>query len=278
MSDLAVPAIEAGGRRFTFPGDVTYVMGVINLSPESRNRHTYAASPREALTMAREYRRFGASFIDLGAQSSHYENEELPADVEMARLLPALELLTGEGFVVTVDTWKAPVAEAALGAGAAVINDTGGLQNEAMVEVIGTAGCPAVAMYIEGEHPLRVGEMEFTDRKPAAMAARLRERITELAARGITQLLVDPGLSINYRSDYRRYTLQQMEVIRGIGELRRLGHPVLIPVPRKKEFGRVMAYVTLALEYGADVIRVHDVEAGCDLVRLYGRQAEELTS
>jgi hypothetical protein len=64
-----------------------------------------------------------------------------------------------------------------------------------------------------------------------------------------------------------------MEVIRGLGDLRDLGHPVLIPVPRKQEFSRVMAYTTLALEYGADVIRVHDVEAACSLVELYGREA-----
>ncbi len=275
MNHLALPEIEAGGHRFAFPGNVTYVMGVINLSPESRNRHTFAASPDEALSLARAYRRHGASLIDLGAQSSHFENVELSAAEEMARLLPALRSLTRDGFVVAVDTWKPAVASAALEAGAAIVNDTGGLQSEEMVEVIRAAGSPAVALYIEGENPLRVGEMAFTDNKPADMAARLRDRLAALAARGVTRLFLDPGLSINYRSDYRLYTRQQMQVIRGIGELRALGHPVLVPVPRKKEYARVMAYVTLALEYGADVIRVHDVEAACDLVELYGRRPRE---
>lgn len=270
----AVASFEAGGRRFVFPGDRTYVMGVINMSPESRNQHTVAGSPGEALRMARTYRDSGASIIDLGAQSSHYENVALSVEAELQRLLPALELLVADGFVVAVDTWKPQVAAAAVQAGAGIINDTGGLQDPAMVDVVRSAAVPAVAMYIEGENPLQVEAMEFSDAKAANMATLLGKRLATLAAAGITDVLVDPGLSINYRSDYRRYTLQQMEVIRRLSDLRSLGHPVLIPVPRKQEFGRVMAYATLALEYGADVIRVHDVEAACDLVRLYGREVE----
>jgi dihydropteroate synthase len=274
----SVASFEAGGRRFDFPGDRTYVMGVINVSPESRNQHTVAASPDDALRMARDYRNFGASIIDLGGQSSHYENAELGAGEELRRLLPALDLLVQEEFVVAVDTWKPEVAAAAAAAGAAIINDTGGLQDAAMIEVVQGAAIPAVVMYIEGENPLQVDEMEFTEDKAASMAELLSPRLDALASEGIADVLVDPGLSINYRSDYRRYTLQQMEVIRNLGELRDLGHPVLIPVPRKREFPRVMAYTTLALEYGADVIRVHDVEAACDLVRLYGREDPEMQS
>jgi dihydropteroate synthase len=268
----SLPAFVAGGRRFEFPGDVTYVMGVINMSPESRNEHTVAASPDDALRMANAYRNHGAALIDLGAQSSHFENVELSIGEELDRLLPALESLAGDGFIVAVDTWKPEVAAEAVGAGAAIINDTGGLQDPDMVRVVQQAAVPAVVMYIEAENPLRVEAMEFTIDKSAAIADRLRDRLSKLEAQGVCDLLIDPGLSINYRSDYRRYSLQQMEVIRGLGNLRTLGHPVLIPVPRKKEFSRVVAYITLALEYGADVIRVHDVEAACDLVALYGRE------
>ncbi|MGZ5382828.1 MAG: dihydropteroate synthase [Acidimicrobiia bacterium] len=274
----SVASFEAGGRRFDFPGDRTYVMGVLNVSPESRNQHTVARSPGDALAMAQDYRSFGASIIDLGAQSSHYENAELPAEEELRRLLPALSLLVEDGFVVAVDTWKPEVASAAAAAGAAIINDTGGLQDPRMVDVVVATEVPAVVMYIEGKNPLEVDAMEFTPEKATTMAEVLAERIGVLGAAGITDVLLDPGLSINYRSDYRLYTLQQMQVIRKLGALRDLGHPVLIPVPRKREFSRVMAYTTLALEYGADIIRVHDVEAACDLVRLYGRDVPESAS
>jgi dihydropteroate synthase len=271
-------AFRAGGRRFEFPGDKTYVMGVINMSPESRNQHTVAESADDALRMARDYRRFGASIIDLGAQSSHFENVELSPEDELQRLLPALELMVDDGFVVAVDTWKAEVAAVAATTGAAIINDTGGLHDPGMIDVVKKAEVPAVVMYIEGTNPLQVDTMDFSDDKAATVAQRVSERLDVLAAGGITDVMIDPGISINYRSDYRRYTLQQMQVIRGIGVLRDLGHPVLIPVPRKREFPRVMAYTTLALEYGADIIRVHDVEAACDLVRLYGRDVAEVQS
>ncbi|MFN8036924.1 MAG: dihydropteroate synthase [Acidimicrobiia bacterium] len=269
-----VAPIEAGGRRFTFPGDRTYVMAVVNVSPESRVRHSVVDSPAAALERARMARDVGASIIDLGAQSSHFENEELPPEVEIERMLPALDLLVADGFVVSIDTWKSEVAATAVERGAAIVNDTGGLQNPAMFEVVAKHGVPAVVMHIEGANPLAVGDLTFTQDKAAEVAERFRPRLDELAARGVTQLVLDPGLSINYRSDYEEYGRQQQLVIRGLGALRALGHPVLVPVPRKKEDHRMVSYLTLSLEYGADIIRVHDVEVACDLARVFGRLAQ----
>ncbi|MCU1455942.1 MAG: dihydropteroate synthase-like enzyme [Actinomycetia bacterium] len=265
--------LHAAGRTLEFDGHSTHVMAVLNLSPESRVRHSVVGSPEEALERARAYRSFGASIVDLGAQSSHFENRELSADEEIGRMLPALRLLVDDGFVVSVDTWKPAVARAALEAGAGIVNDTGGLQDPEMVEVVAGAGAPAVVMYIEGRNPLAVGDLEFSADKPQEVAERFAARIDALAGRGIRELILDPGLSINYRSDYEEYGRQQLRVIRGLGALRALGHPVLVPVPRKADTNRMLAYLTLSLEYGADLIRVHDVEAACDLVALFGRTA-----
>jgi dihydropteroate synthase len=88
---------------------------------------------------------------------------------------------------------------------------------------------------------------------------------------------VDPGLSINYRSDYARYGHLQLATIRSLAALRATGAPVLLPVPRKLQTHRMLAYLTLSIEYGADVIRVHDVEAACDLVPVLGRRLGELS-
>lgn len=257
-----------------FPGDRTYVMAVVNVSPESRVRQSVVATPAAALERARTARDAGASIIDLGAQSSHFENSELPAAVEIERMLPALELLVADGFVVSIDTWKPEVAESALEHGAAIVNDTGGLQDPAMVALVAKHGVPAVVMHIEGRNPLDVGDLEFSADKAAEVAKRFRPRLDELAAQGVTQLILDPGLSINYRSDYEEYGRQQQRVIRGLGALRALGHPVLVPVPRKKEDHRMVSYLTLSLEYGADIVRVHDVEVACDLATLFGRLAQ----
>ena len=246
-------------------------MAVINLSPESRNPHTIAASPAAALTMATRYRDLGAAIIDLGSQSSHFENPTIPDDVEIARLVPAIKALSAEGFLISVDTWKPAVARAALAAGAEIVNDTGGLTNLAMRRVVAEWGVPAVAVYVEGANPHAVEELDTGGNKARRTADIFADRLNTLAAEGIDQIIIDPGIALNYPGDYEAYTRLQLEVIRESRALHRLGRPVLIPIPRKKEDHRVMAYIALALEYGADLIRVHDVEAACDLVELFGR-------
>ena len=260
-------------RALEFGPGVTHVMGVVNLSPESRVAHSKVGSPAEALSRARVYRDLGASIIDLGAQSSHFENSPLSPAREIERLLPALTLLVDDGFVVSVDTWKPEVASAAVEAGALIVNDTGGLQDPAMVTLVRDAAVGAVAMHIEGANPLEVGYRALEDGRPEIVAEALAERVRELRSAGVSgPLLVDPGLSINYRSDYEAYGQLQLATIRAIDALRASGEPVLIPVPRKAETHRMLAYLTLSIEYGADVLRVHDVEAACDLVPLLGRR------
>lgn len=258
------------GHRLDF-GDVTHVMGVINLSPESKNRDTFAPDVDTALAKAAAYRRAGASIIDVGAQSSVRGNAELTPGAEIDRLAAALEALVAEGHVVSVDTWKPDVARVAVELGAAIVNDTGGLADPAMVAVVAESGVVAVTMYLEGDSPLDVGEVTISDGVVDAMVATLGARLADLERAGATQLLVDPGIGITYGTDYTEYTRQQLRVVRGIDRLASLGAPVLIPIPRKAEPHRVMAFIALALEYGADVIRVHDVDAACDLVRLFDR-------
>ena len=258
--------------------DHTWVMAVINLSPESRNPQSVAEGVEEAVRMARRYRGMGAGLIDLGGQSSHYENPTLTAEEETRRLLPAVHALVGEGFIVSVDTWKVEVAEAALRAGAHLINDTGGLTDPEMHRLIREAKAAAVLVYVEGDNPHQVGEIDTGDDKPARTAQALERKLKDLAAAGIEEVVIDPGIAFNYRSDYEAYTRLQLDVIRASGDFHRLGKPLLLPIPRKKEDHRVAAYITLALEHGADLIRVHDVAMACDLVDLFGRRAPELRS
>lgn len=255
-----------------FDGASTHVMAVVNLSPESKNRDTFSSSTAETLERARRYRDSGATIIDLGAQSSHFDNPELDPNTEIERLRPHLEPLVDAGFVVSVDTWKPAVAAMAIGLGAAIINDTGGTRDE-MVAVVAGHPVALVAMYLEGENPLLAGEVDVDEGKVTVTGDRLADQLAVLRAAGIGLPIIDPGIGISYRSDYDDYTRHQLRVVRGLPRLRRLGAPVLVPVPRKAEFARVAAFVALGLEYGADIIRVHDVEAACDLVRLFGRQA-----
>lgn len=259
----------------SFPlGQATYVMGVINMSRESRNVWTVANTPQEALEMAVRYRDAGASIIDLGGQSSHYESPTIGVEEELARVLPALEVLVGEGFLVSVDTWQPEVAERALSSGAVMVNDTGGLQDPRMREVIASHQAAAVMMYLEGQNPHEVSEIRFSEHKAEAISTWFEERLPPLIGAGIREVVLDPGIAINYRGDYLTYTLMQLEVIRRLEAIKRLGFPVLVPIPRKAEDHRVVAYITLAVEFGADLLRTHDVEWACDLVRLLGREPD----
>ncbi len=84
-------------------------------------------------------------------------------------------------------------------------------------------------------------------------------------------MIIDPGIALNYRSHYESYTRMQLQVIADSAALHDLGKPVLIPIPRKRDFHRVVAYISLALEHRADIIRVHDVAVAADLARLFDR-------
>ncbi len=246
-------------------------MGVINMSPESNNRHTVAGSTDEAVEMAVRYRDLGATVIDIGGQSSHFENPTIEAGLELQRLVPVVERLLDDGFYVSVDTWKPLVAETMVDLGVQMINDTGGLADSAMAALVARSGVTAIAMYIEGSNPHEVGAVTIAANKAEMTADRLEARLAELAAIGIDDVVVDPGIAINYRGDYEAYTRMQLDVIRNLSALRRLQRPILVPIPRKQEDHRVAAYIALALENGADMIRVHDVEMACDLVRLFDR-------
>lgn len=263
--------MKAGDHVLRF-GDVTHVMGVINVSPESRNPHTVATTPQDALSLARRYREWGADLIDVGGQSSHYETPTISDSREIQRVAPVIEALAADGFLVAVDTWKPEVAKAALEAGAAVVNDTGGLASEGMREVVAAGGAGVVAVHVDGTHPHDVDEVEHSPRPAARLAEEFRATLEGLDDGIRCRLILDPGIAINYRGDYRAYTRMQLEVIRHSAVLAEVGRPVLIPIPRKASIHWVAAYITLALEYGADLIRVHDVAVAAELVRLWGRE------
>jgi dihydropteroate synthase len=262
--------LELGEHRLRL-GGVTHVMGVINLSPDSKNTHTVAHSVDEALAMADRYRVWGSTIIDLGGQSSHLDNPTIEATDEISRVVPAVEALVAEGHPVAIDTWKPEVAEAAVEAGAVIVNDTGGLADQEMRAIVARTGVAAIAVHVEGTNPHAVGEVEIRDDKAARTADGFRSLLEGLEAEGIHNLILDPGIALNYRGDYEAYSRMQLQVIAGSEHLHALELPVLIPIPRKRDGHRLAVYIGLALEHQADIIRVHDVAMACDLVRLFGR-------
>lgn len=246
-------------------------MGVINVSTESRNTYTVARSVDEVMLMADRYRDWGASLIDLGGQSTHLDNPTIASADEISRIVPAIEALVADGHLVAIDTWKPEVAEAGVAAGAVIVNDTGGLADPSMREVVKRAGVAAIAVHVEGANPHDVTEVDMRDDKAERTAEGFRELLVSLAADGIDNVIIDPGIALMYRTDYEAYSRLQLRVISESEHLHALGRPVLIPIPRKRDGHRTAVYIGIAIEHSADIIRVHDVAMACDLVRLFGR-------
>ncbi|MFP3914589.1 MAG: dihydropteroate synthase [Actinomycetota bacterium] len=254
-------------------GDVTHVMGVINVSPESKNPHTVASTPAEALALAHRYRRWGADLIDVGGQSSHYENPTISDQEEIERVVPVVEALATEEFLVSIDTWKPAVAEAAIAAGAALVNDTGGLRSPSMREVVSSSEAAVAIVHVDGDHPHAVGEREDMAEAAARIRDYFRGLLADMDVDLRSRVILDPGIAINYRGDYAAYTRMQLDVIRHSTDFSSLQRPLLMPIPRKADIHWVTAYIAMALEHGADVIRVHDVAVAASLVRLWDRVA-----
>ncbi|MFV1962737.1 MAG: dihydropteroate synthase, partial [Acidimicrobiia bacterium] len=190
---------------------------------------------------------------------------------EISRTVPVIEAMVAEGHLVAIDTWKPEVAEVAVAAGAVIINDTGGLADPTMKKVVASTGAAVIAVHIEGANPHDVSNVEIRKDKAEHTAEQFRQLLSELESVGIHNVIVDPGIALNYRGDYESYTQMQLAVIAQSEHLHVLGKPVLIPIPRKRDGHRVAAYIALALEHRADIIRVHDVAMACDLARLFGR-------
>ena len=267
---LATPsALEIGSRRFEW-GRRTYVMGVVNLSPESFAGDGLAGAS-EAARQAERFEREGADLIDVGGQSTRPGFAELSVEAEIERVVPAVRaLVAAVDLPVSIDTYRAPVAAAALAAGAHLVNDISGLRHDPeMAGLIGRAGVAAVVMHNQRERPFHdvIGDIR----------AGLAESVAVAAKAGVRRdrLIVDPGFGFGWT------VAQNMEMLRRLGELRDLGLPILVGTSRKSAIGTVLgreepgqrlwgtaATVALAIANGADIVRVHDVREMTEVSRM----------
>ena len=268
-------------------GQRTHVMGVINLTPDSFSDGGQFNRPELALAQAKRLVAQGVEILDLGAQSTRPGADDVVAAAELERLLPALRLIhaaidSGElccpprpyqepGAVplISVDTYRAAVAEAALAAGADWINDvTGGRRDPEILRLVAEAGCPYVLMHSRGDSQSMDGLTDYgaAGLVPTVLAELLQASDRALAA-GLRreQLIWDPGLG------FAKTTEQNLELLRGLPLLRAEGIPLLVGPSRKRFIGAVLdeprpkarlwgtaAVVAQCVSVGVDVVRVHD--------------------
>ncbi|HEY3534345.1 MAG TPA: dihydropteroate synthase [Pedococcus sp.] len=210
-------------------------MGVVNVTPDSFSDGGQWFEPAAAIAHGRELRAQGADILDVGGESTRPGAGRPSVEEELRRVLPVVEALASDGAVVSVDTMRAAVAQAALRAGAAVVNDvSGGLADEEMPRVVAEAGVPFVAMHWRGHSADMQSRAVYGD-VVADVCAELAGRAKSLAAQGIAPELVvlDPGFGFAKRAEHNWALLRHLDRVLD------LGHPVLVGTSRKAFLGRL---------------------------------------
>jgi dihydropteroate synthase len=261
-------------------GERTLVMGVLNLTPDSFSDGGRLNSVPVALKTAKRMLAQGADLLDLGGQSTRPGAEIVGPAVELERLVPVLEALQAlrvadPDLLISVDTFEASVAEAALAAGADWINDVRGANRDGdtsrrdpqMLALIARAGCPYVLMHSRGTSQTMDSLAVYVD-VVAEVRSELWAATQQALAAGVRteQIIWDPGLGFAKTSE------QNLALLRGLGQLRAEGFPLLVGPSRKRFIGAVLneprararlwgtaAVCAQAIAVGADVLRVHDV-------------------
>lgn len=258
-------------------GSRTYVMGIVNITPDSFSKDGLAQSANPAEAAARQALRFqaeGADIIDIGGESTRPGHTPVNAETEMERILPAIRAIRGVvGLPISVDTYKAEVAQAALEAGADWINDIWGLQADPrMAEVAAKFQAPIVVMHNQ--------EGTVYQSLMGDIIAFLEKSIDIAEKAGVRRehIIIDPGVGFGKTAG------QNLEVLKCLADLKALGYPILVGTSRKSLIGKVLqlpedqriegtaATVALAIANGADIVRVHDVAQ----MKLVSRMADAI--
>ncbi|HEX2233151.1 MAG TPA: dihydropteroate synthase, partial [Thermoleophilaceae bacterium] len=213
-------------RELDLPPGRAVLMGIVNAGPDSFS-DPGRRNLDELAELARDRVAAGAELIDVGGESGRTDRPAVPEREEIGRVAPLVERLAGEGIAVSVDTWRAPVARAALASGAAMINDVSGLSDPELAEACAETGAALVVTHTRLP-PKQKGFPDYED-VVGDVAGLLRERAAEARRRGVAdeQLVLDPGI------DLAKTPAESVEVLRRLPELRELGRPLLLAVSRK---------------------------------------------
>jgi len=278
--------MQIGSREFEW-GARTYVMGILNITPDSFSGDGLYPPPQadgeaegRALVQARRFVSAGAVILDVGGESTRPGAQAVDAEEEIRRVLPVIHALIAEfpDTILSIDTYKAAVAEAALEAGAHLVNDVWGLRGDpALAEVVARRGVPVVLMHNRSKPSNAQAQEHLGGRYVGVqyqnlledVKAELMESVQCARAAGIPdeRIILDPGIG------FGKTVEQNLELINRLDEIRALGFPVLLGPSRKSFIGYTLdlppdqrvegtaAAVAVGIVRGADIVRVHDVEA-----------------
>ena len=266
--------LRAGGRRIRL-GGAPLLMGIVNASPDSFSDAGELTNQGARIARASELVAAGAAIIDVGGESAFGGRPPVPPEEEIDRVVPVIAAAARElDVLIAVDTYKPAVAEAAIAAGAHIVNDVSGLRDPELAELCAGAGAGLVLMHTRVAPKGTLLDPDRYDDVVADVEGFLCERIAVAEAAGMhpEQLLLDPG------PDFAKTPAQTVAVLRGLDTLHALGRPLLLPISRKDFLGAItgrparerdaatLAAVGWAADAGAHVLRLHDVRAAGDFL------------
>jgi dihydropteroate synthase len=267
--------LNAGGRLIDLSSPK--VMGIINLTPDSFYAGSRAQGIDAVVQKAEKMLNEGATFLDLGAYSSRPGADDISVQEETDRLLPVVEVIV-ERFpdaILSIDTFRSTVAEAAINAGAHIINDiSGGQLDEDMFTTVARLQVPYILMHMKGTPKTMVQEANYTD-VFAVVYDYFTEKYDQLKQLGVHDVIIDPGFGFAKKPEHG-YTLMSR-----LQEFNRLQLPILVGISRKKMiYGQLgisadgalngtTVLNTIALTKGANILRVHDVKEAVEAVKIW---------
>ena len=252
----------------TPPDGRTFVMGVVNVTPDSFFDGGRFLRFDHAVGHAIDLVEHGADILDVGGESSRPGSDPTPEQEELERVAPVIrELVRTVSVPISIDTYKPSVARACLALGAKIVNDITGFEDAEMRRVTAEAGAAAVIMHMRGTPKTMQREIEYTD-----VVGEIREYLLgqaeALRAAGVTDIAIDPGIG------FGKTAAHNFEILNRLGELANAGYPVLVGPSRKSFLGSLpsnlppedrlegaIAACCAAVMHGARIVRVHDVQA-----------------
>jgi len=254
------------------------IMGIVNVTPDSFSDGGLFATVEAAVAHGKRLIAEGAALIDVGGESTRPGAEDVDEAEEMRRVLPVISRLAAEhpGTVVSIDTSKAGVAEAAVAAGARVINDVRGFRDEAMVHVAAGCGAGLVVMHMLGTPRTMQAAPAYGDLH-GEITAFFRERLEALSSAGVApeRIVFDPGIGFGKALEHN------LAILRDVGHYTVAGRPILLGVSRKSFLGKLtgsermedrswptVAVTSLAREQGVRLHRVHEVKRNLEAMRM----------
>ena len=276
------PVLDCNGRELVL--DRPRVMGIVNVTPDSFSdggaHDTADAAFAHALRLLEE----GADILDIGGESTRPGADEVPLEEELRRVVPLIERLSRETSApISVDTSKPEVMRAAVGAGAGMLNDVYGLRRDGALDTAAALGMPVVLMHMLGE-PRSMQQAPCYDDVVGEVHRFLAERIfaAEMAGIAKKRIVIDPGFGFGKDTTHNLALLAQLErfgdlgvpVLAGLSRKRTIGELTGRDIPRERVHGSVAAHL-IAAQRGARLLRVHDVAATVDALKVWNAVASQ---